>query len=101
MDKELKERIELIKSKPIPEDVKQHSIGLMKKDDREKKRFLRMSKEEKLKHLYSRYLDLAVDFAKMLPLKKTTETLTKELKTRLKFELTMALKEANVLPLEG
>jgi hypothetical protein len=100
MDKELKERNELIKSKPIPEDVKQHSIGLMKKDAREKKRFLRMSKEEKLKHLYSRYLDLAVDFAKMLGLKKT-ETLTKELKTRLKFELTMALKKANVLPLEG
>ena len=73
---------------------------------REEDKLMRLPKEERLKVLYGRYLDVAVTFAKSLglaigqgALKQTTGILTKELKRSLKFELTMALKKANVLPL--
>jgi hypothetical protein len=79
-----------------------------RKWQREEERLMRMPKEERLKALYTRYIGLAVFFAKNIGLligrgdmKERTGEATKDLKTRLKFELTMALKKANVLPLEG
>ena len=79
-----------------------------RKWQREEEALMRLPKEKRLKALYTRYIGLAVDFAKCLgkgigsgQVKETTGVLTKDLKRELKFELTMALKKANIFPLEG
>ena len=87
-------------SKMTVEQRVRESEAFARKNQREEEALMRLPKEERLKAIYWTYIDLAVTFAKMLgSMKEGTGVLTKELKKQLKFELTMALKKANVLPL--
>ena len=69
---------------------------------RKEEALMRLPKEKRLKAICSRYIELSVYFAKIFgSMKEATAGDIKELKRELKFELTMALKKAGVLPLEG
>ena len=67
---------------------------------REEEVFIHLPREERPKTIYKKHIGLAVDVAKMLSegigrvdLKETAGIPTKDLKTRLGYELTMALKD--------
>ena len=101
MDEQDKKFIEDIKSLEISEEKKKHLITCLKKDRREKERFMKLSKEERLKAICRDHIGYAFDHAIDLVTYagRTTEGDFREAKRYLRNGLTWSLKEAKVLPL--
>jgi len=108
VDKETREQVERIKASGLSKEDKERHIACAKERAREKNILTHGPREERLKLLYGKYIDLAFDYGKALglsvgrgDLKEATGVATWGTKKDLKRSLTIALKNAEIIPLEG
>jgi hypothetical protein len=103
MEKDLRNQIEAIKGSKISEKEKQRLITLARQEASKERKIQRMSKEGKLRAICADYIGMAVDFAISLSeagkAKISGGWFVKDLKKRLRSELTVRLKQVKVLPL--
>jgi hypothetical protein len=110
MEKELRDQIEAIKTSKMPEKEKPRLIALAKERASEERKLQRMPREERLKKICGEAIEsccrYAFEHGAMLghgdikPTKGEVERF-KFFRTQTKSGLTLELKRAGVLPLEG
>jgi hypothetical protein len=108
MNEKDKQLVEDIKTWEMPEKQEKETIAWIKRDRRQKEKFMKLSKEERLKRLCREHIDIAIDGALWLgaeiqcgSARKSGKLLSNRLRIEAKTSLTRELKAAKVLALEG